>query len=164
MLTLKNISSIDALSFFRWITALRYWQKYLDQVAEHHPLLNHQSTGPAQPYIEVLTETILDNLRKASQAMSLPNLLLELTRDYVEVFHKNTSNNEIINTLQEDTWQSTEIPPEFSEILQNIFAPEGSGLNASVTILDSSTSSIGLNSSSSSSKGSGLNQSRNERN
>ena len=88
MLTLKNISSIDALSFFRWITALRYWQKYLDQVAEHHPLLNHQSTGPAQPYIEVLTETILDNLRKASQAMSLPNLLLELTRDYVEVFHK----------------------------------------------------------------------------
>lgn len=52
-----------------------------------------------------------------------------------------TVNDEIINTLLEDTWQSTEIPPEFSDILQSIFNPDGNALNSSVTILDSSTSS-----------------------
>lgn len=46
-----------------------------------------------------------------------------------------------MTTLEEDTWQSTEIPAEFSEILQGIFNPDGNALNASVTILDSSTSS-----------------------
>ena len=47
----------------------------------------------------------------------------------------------MVNTLQEDTWQSTEIPTEFSDILHGIFNPEGNALNSSVTILDSSTSS-----------------------
>lgn len=47
LLTLKNISSIDALSFFRWITALRYWQRYLDDLVEHNPLFSHQPTGSA---------------------------------------------------------------------------------------------------------------------
>ncbi len=36
---------------------------------------------------------------------------------------KNTLEREIINTLQEDTWQSTEVPQEFSDILNNILNP-----------------------------------------
>ena len=54
---------------------------------------------------------------------------------------KNTLANEVMGTLQEDTWQSTEIPPEFSDILNNILNPDGITLNASITILDSSTAS-----------------------
>lgn len=57
-----------------------------------------------------------------------------------------------MGTLQDDTWQSTEIPPEFSDILNNILNPEGTPLNASITILDSSTSSHKHNSSRDSSR------------
>lgn len=56
---------------------------------------------------------------------------------------QNTLDSEIINTLQEDTWQSTEVPQEFSDILNNILNPDGTVLNASITILDSSSASRG---------------------
>lgn len=41
LLTLKNISSIDSLQFYRWITTLKYWKRYFDHLVETHPLLNH---------------------------------------------------------------------------------------------------------------------------
>ena len=88
LLTLKNISNIDSLQFYRWITTLKHWKKYFDHLDESHPLLNHQSKGPAAEMVQELIEVVIDNIRKAVQAMNLSSLLFELTHDYMQVFHK----------------------------------------------------------------------------
>jgi hypothetical protein len=145
LLTLKNIRNISAFQFYQWISVLKYWQHFFDSLAEEHSLINYLPNEHPQtrPLIAELTEIVLENLRKAVSAMNLKNLLLDLTVDYLNVFHNNTLDSEIINTLQEDTWQSTEVPQEFSEILNNILNPDGTVLNASITILDSSSASRG---------------------
>ncbi len=52
LLTLKNISNIDALQFYRWITTLKYWKRYFDGLAESNILLNHRVEGDFRGYIE----------------------------------------------------------------------------------------------------------------
>ena len=80
LLTLKNISNIDSLQFYRWITTLKHWKKYFDHLDESHPLLNHQPRGPAAEMVQELIEVVVDNIRKAVQAMNLSSLLFELTQ------------------------------------------------------------------------------------
>lgn len=127
------------MQFYQWISTFKYWQRYFDYIQAANPLLL-PSSSPAHPAVQQLKAIVADNVAKAVAAMGLNNLLLDLTVDYIDVFHKNTLANEIITTLQEDTWQSTEIPPEFSDILATLFHPDGQILNGSLTILDSSAS------------------------
>lgn len=87
-MTLKNISNIDSLQFYRWITTLKCWQRYFSDLAEQHPLLNHNPTGPSSTQIQQLLDVVIEQTRKAIQAMSLQTLLYDLTQDYVNVNHK----------------------------------------------------------------------------
>ena len=87
-MTLKNISNIDSLQFYRWITTLKYWKRYFDFLAENHALINYQGKGPAAELIEELTSITVENVKRAMQAMNLQSLLQELTQNYVTVFHK----------------------------------------------------------------------------
>lgn len=75
LLTLKNISSIDALQFYRWITTLKYWKRYFDNMAECHPLLNYQPKPPTEYHMSELVAIVEDNVKKAVQAMNLQALL-----------------------------------------------------------------------------------------
>lgn len=87
-MTLKNISNIDCLQFYRWITTLKYWQRYLDHLTESHPLVNHEPVGPAGRLVGELVWVVRENLGQAVQVMGLQRLLEELTCDYINVYHK----------------------------------------------------------------------------
>ena len=97
MLSLKNIANIDCLQFYRWITTLKYWQRYFDYLLHEHPLLN---TTPSCPLVQDLYEIVQENLRKSVQSMRLNTVLNELTMNYINANFKSTCDNEIITALQ----------------------------------------------------------------
>ena len=89
LLTLKNIRNINSFQYYQWISVLKYWQRFFDSLAEEHPLVNYSPNDhpSTQPLITELCEIVNENLRKAMTAMNLKNLLLELTVDYINVYH-----------------------------------------------------------------------------
>ena len=71
LLTLKNISNIDALSFYRWITTLKYWKKYFDYLVGQHPIMVRVVEGDSKEYVEQLKEIVVDNVNKSIETMNL---------------------------------------------------------------------------------------------
>lgn len=89
LLTLKNIRNISSLQYYQWISILKYWQRFFDFLIEEHSLLNFKPNPntAVSPLIHELTEIVLENMRRAINAMNLKALLLDLTVDYINVFH-----------------------------------------------------------------------------
>lgn len=93
LLTLKNIRNISSLQYYQWISILKYWQRFFDYLIEEHSLLNFKPKPDTavSTLIHELTEIVLENVRRAINAMNLKSLLLDLTVDYINVFHNVTT-------------------------------------------------------------------------
>lgn len=93
LLTLKNIRNANSVQFYQWISILKYWQRFFDYLIDQHSLINFspKPNPNTRPLIAELTEVVNQNLRKAIATMNLKSLLLDLTVDYLNVFHNVTT-------------------------------------------------------------------------
>lgn len=80
-MSLKNISNIGLPEFLQWIGILEYWQKYIDNLIDDHPLINYE--GPIKP----LEMAIEDNIKKVVSIMSIKNTIHDLSLSFVTAFH-----------------------------------------------------------------------------